>query len=445
MERPLLCLILIDTLNFEVEIPIMNQDLLKPRRLAVALLKTLKEGEGTIARLLRGLPELSATDRGFLSEIVYGVARHEGYLQFVLQKKLKKPLRKLPPDFLLALEVALYQLLFLDKVPAYAIIWEAVESVKARYGAPMARLGNAVLRGVEREIDKWRWKPLNGEVEADDSLAAHYSMPIWLIKRYRALFAQSELLALLSFLNERPAQVLRFNRRKGGVCAVSEGKIDRHHPLYQEGRLSFQSLSSQLVAELVASLVRPGDRLIDVCAGAGGKIFALAEVLGEKARYAAYDIKRESREDCARERERLGLPEVEVVDFIPDEKFNVVLVDAPCSGLGTLQKAPELKWRRSEAELEKFGAEQLKILEFYAPLVAEKGILFYSVCSTEPEENEQVIEKFLVAHPEFEIHSPALPPACKAFTPVTSGFKLYPHRVQSEGFFVSVMRRRKTE
>lgn len=440
-----------------------------PRTRAVDLLAALSRGEQTVDSCLRSEAGVEENDQALLSEIVYGVVRHRRYLEAVLQAFLKKPLAKLPEPAVFALCIALYQLLFLERIPAYAIIWEAVEEVKHRYGASLAKVANGVLRSVERDSERWCWQPAIA-ASPFSNLAIHYSFPDWLVDRWRAQVGEGELAALLSFLAERPDQAVRVNRLKmtrdevkaaleaegypsaippdqSEALVLCDRKLSRAHPLYEQGALSFQSLSSQCVAAFVSRLLHPGAAFFDACAGVGGKVFAIAETWGERCGYTAYDPKAEALETLEREKTRLGLPWVETLSSAEaaalPPRWDVVLVDAPCSGLGTVQKHPELKWRRHEPELARFGDRQAAILGRYAQAVKPGGALVYSVCSTEPEEDGAVITAFLATHPGFETLRPeGGVHEAGVWTEAEGGWRLYPHRVRSEGFFVACLRRK---
>ena len=452
----------------------MEKPVPSARSRALELLLALETSGQTIAGCLRQAAATateSPADAALLSELVYGVVRHRLYLRDVLSRKLAKPLRKLPPELVVILEIALYQLLFLEKIPSYAIIWEAVEAVKRRFGPAMARLGNGVLRTIDREKADWQWQPLPPETADLSALAVRYSCPEWLLLRWRARFSLADLRELLTAFNRRPQQVVRVNPRRGSVAALEDRlvqagtqvhtlphlpqalvidapKIDRRHPSYHAGEISFQSLASQLVVATLAAHLNPGERFLDACAGAGGKLLAVAEQFGETATYGAYDPKPAALDDLTREAARLGLPEITIFRGLESLEatgatWNLVLVDAPCSGLGTLQKHPELKWRRAAADLPRFGERQRDILARYAQAVAPGGTLVYSVCSFEWEETDAVIAAFLKAAPDFALMDLATLPALAAYgTPTPHGVMLYPHRTSSEGFFLAGLRRR---
>lgn len=477
------------------------RDLLQsPRYQAVLLLEQLDRTKETLAGLLRA--QIGVNERAFLSELLYGSVRFRRYLNFVLSHYLKKSPDRLPVAMIYTLHVALYQMLFLDHIPIYATIWEAVETVKQRSGSSLAKVVNGVLRSVERAISRFRWAPLRVDSGPFDleTLAIHYALPTWWVARLARVFDGSELLHTLAFLAERPEQVCRVNRRLQAREVVIDGlrhhfgdarvredaeldmafsvvgsrvkfdtrdqcdahhapddetlfaanrtqKLDRTHPLYLDGSISFQSRSSQFVVKALATLIKPQMSILDACSGAGGKSLALAETFGEACRYVAYDPKVRVRQDLEREKARLGLPFVHVRDDPPTvalypDGFDLVLVDAPCSGMGTLQKNPELRMRQAETDLSRYADGQRVILSQYAPLVAPGGILVYSVCSTEVEENELVIDSFLNQNNNFKFEEVLEARTwCSGARIVDNGYKMYPFDVKSEGFFISLLRR----
>ncbi len=443
------------------------------RSRAVALLERLEAApHETISGLLRAETLCPEKDRGLLAELVYGAVRFRPYLRQVAGHKLRKPMNRLPPRLLFILDIALYQLLFLERVPAYAIIWEAVETAKRAVNRSLAQVANGVLRAVEREIETWRWRPLADFASAaSDAIACHYGLPAELVARWRDRFAPDDFMALMAQTGKRPSIGIRVNaqKEKGGAVAwaaragaegvtatvdprlprtaiLETAALDRRSAAYREGLLSFQSRSSQIAVESVCRLLQPGMQVLDICAGAGGKSLGIAEAFGPDITIDATDPRADALRDFSGELVRLGLSAIRIRDTPPPypdcSAWDLVLVDAPCSGLGTLQKNPELRLRRGLAELPHFAEIELAILESASRWVRPGARLLYMVCTVEPEETEAVVAHFLSRHRDFVADFPTELLELEAFwTRGPAGYFLYPFRVLSEGFFMAAFKR----
>lgn len=389
----------------------------------------LEEGEGADAgaildRILSKNP-LSEKDRRLATELVYGVLRQRGHLDAWIEQYATAPLVRLPPDPVLALRLALYQILFLKKIPDSAAVNTAVEWVKGRLGKSPAGLVNGILREVVRHPGRFRLPDPGREPVAH--LSVKHAHPSWMVARWLSRLGREPTEALLSANNAAPPLTLRVNSRiltqdalikeitaAGGeaeptavspVGLIVRGISPREIPAYQRGGFYVQDEAAQLVSCLVGP--QPGERVLDACAAPGGKATHLVELMEGKGEVVAWDRSEERLATLKENLERMGAAIVRTdrVDALepPEESpFDRILLDAPCSALGILRRAPEGKWGKGESIISRCASLQWKMLDRLAPLLRRGGKLVYATCSTEPEENEEVIERFLSDHPEFE-------------------------------------------
>jgi len=405
-----------------------------------------------------------ARDRAFATQLVYGTLAWQGRLDYHLDRLLRTPRAELDPSVRAALRLGLYQVLFLDRVPSYAAVDSSVRLARRACGAGAAALVNAVLRRATATDDLTL---PNAERDPIGRLAVEWSHPRWLVARWADALG-SELPALLAACNARGGTTLRANAlrttpadlagelsalgmevRRGRWArtalriAKGAGRL-RNATAYREGRLAFQSEASQLVSELLAP--PPGAHVLDVCAAPGGKTAHLAALLAGTGLVAAVDVRpggaARIRDDCRRLHARPILAAAADARRPPFARvFDAVLVDAPCSGLGTLRRHPEVRWRRTPADVARLAALQRDLTDAVASLVRPGGVLVYAVCTLLPEENEDVVTALRAAHPRFAVESAA------SYVPVDlvdgDGFlRTWPHRHDLDGFFAARLRAR---
>jgi 16S rRNA (cytosine967-C5)-methyltransferase len=418
------------------------------RRLAFQVLTDAERGGARLAqRLARPEVEgLSPRDRAFLHELVLGTLRHRGWLDHAIAASIDRALSRVDPAVLTILRLGAYQILRL-RVPDRAAVSESVEL--AREVAPRATgLVNAVLRRLARE-----GAPPEPDPQRDPIawLTTVGSLPRWLAERWRARLGSETARARAAALLETPPVVFRLNPRtpdvearlaREGIVAepmrvpgswrLREGSLGG---LAAEGIVYVQDQGSQMIAHLAA---KTGGRVFDACAAPGGKATLLAD-LGPEARVIAADISPARVATMAGLVARWGAANVQAV--VADARrpplgspLQAVLLDAPCSGLGTLGRHPDIRWRARGAELAGHARRQRELLEAVAPLVAAGGTLVYATCSLEPEENEEVVEPFLETHPEFTI---ATPPAWAEALRDGRFLRTRPERDGGDGFFAA--------
>jgi 16S rRNA (cytosine967-C5)-methyltransferase len=370
-------------------------------------------------------------DRQLSMSLIYGVLRWRGYLDWVIGEFSKHPLAKMKSRTLQALRIGFFQLFFLDRVPASAAINETVQALKdMKQPKWLTGFANGILRNAERQRQTTP-TPFNNMPLPESALLSH---PDWLIRRWKNRYG--DLLAATIFRkNNREAHLcLRanttlttadallkkfkkadINAEPGKYSPLAVKLIDYHGPVihipgFAEGLFQVQDEAAQLVAMLLGPLQKKKSYL-DGCAGLGGKTSHLAQMLPAENTLIAIEPNigrvKKLRENLARLRLETSVTIVEgtVGSLLPEmkEKFAGVLIDAPCSGLGVIRRHPDIRWNRIPGDLLRYQETQSVILNSAAQLLAPGGTLVYATCSTEPEENEEVVNKFLARHSRFSL------------------------------------------
>lgn len=457
----------------------MSNTVSPARKAAFDVLRRLAVEEAFAGSLLAAprYLALSPDDHHLLQELTLGVLRRQGWLDFVIECLAGRPRSRIDPEVLIALRLGLYQLRILTRIPAHAAINESVNLVKMARKQSAAPFVNAVLRASQRAGDL----PA-ARLPADplDRLSIVASTPRWLLERWVSRLGLTEATALATESGLTPVSSFRYNEQitprnvtdewlsaqnivvrptsfvRGGATIVQGSLAPDSRPV-KEGWIYFQEESSQLAARL--SLSNDSGTLPlsfwDACAAPGGKSSLIASELPAGSRHVATD-RSESRlrlmtQLFGRQRlhDRVSVAQVDLTGhspFAPD-CFDRILVDAPCTGLGTLQKHPEIKWRLTPEKIEVQAKRQRVMLESAAASLRPGGLLTYSVCSTESEEGEEVIGWFRDRHPNFRdqtrerlIEIGTDPDSL--LTP-THGARTFPHRHQTEGFFICVLWKRR--
>jgi 16S rRNA (cytosine967-C5)-methyltransferase len=411
-------------------------------------------------------------DRALAAEIVTGTMRWLRSLDFLVEHFARRRVAKIDREVLTILRLSVYQLLHLDRVPAAAVVDDAVDLTRAARKPSATGFVNAVLRTLLRQRSKLPLppRPLPGEDRAMQVayLGITHSHPDWLVSRWlnRHGFDASE--AWVRFNNATPALTVRINTLRATVeeairvlagdgvetervryaphgLVVTEGNPLRRP---QDGLAVVQDEASQLVPLIVNA--QPGERVFDVCASPGGKTLALAAAMRDQGVVVASDV-RARRVDLLRETigasgaRSVRVLQVDTAGELPfGPVFDRVLVDAPCSGLGTIRRDPDIRWRREETDLAGLAARQLELLGRAAATVRPGGRLVYATCSSEPEENEHVVEAFLGAHPEFSLVDtrPEVPEPIRPLMDERGLLRTLPFRDGLEAFFAAALQKR---
>lgn len=361
-------------------------------------------------------------DQGLLTELVAGTVRMRLALDYQLAQRSSRALAALDPPVRTALRLGAFQLLYMDRLPASAVVNDAVALTRRAGKTSAGAMVNAVLRAVARDRARLSWP----ESPAASALATRYSHPEWLVERWLARYGVDGATAWLAFNNRPPRLCLAVNRLKGTREALAarleaegvttEPTTTAPHGLhvtggaalasasFREGWFAVQDEASQLIAEL--GTVTAGQRVLDLCASPGGKTMTLAARAAGGV-LVACDVRPRRVRLLRQTLGRLGIAanivQVAGSGDLPFAAgaFDHVLVDAPCSGLGTVRRDPDIRWSRTPDDLTRFSAAQLVLLQRAARLVAAGGTLVYATCSSEPEENEMVVAAFLAHQPGF--------------------------------------------
>jgi len=409
-------------------------------------------------------------DRALAAEIVTGTLRWQRSLDHLITHFAKRPLIKLDVDIVTILRLSLHQLLHLTRVPGSAVVDDAVDLARLTRKPSATGFVNAVLRSTIRQKTRLPL-PSRPEDSTDrDAVLAYlgvtHSHPDWLVTRWLERYGFDATERWVRFNNDTPPLSLRVNRLRAtredarriladaGIetdeAAVSpdglivvEGNPLRRPP---DGLFFVQDEASQLVA-LVAD-ARPDERVLDLCAAPGGKTTAMAATMGDRGVIVAADV-RPKRMRLLRDTVRLSGSRCTHVIQVPargalpfSDVFDCVLVDAPCSGLGTIRRDPDIRWRRHDGDLAVLADAQIELLDRAAATVVRGGRLVYATCSSEPEENEQVVDRFLERHGEFALSSTAATPALARFIDERGLFRTLPFAHGLEAFFAAVLVRR---
>ncbi|MGE5316117.1 MAG: 16S rRNA (cytosine(967)-C(5))-methyltransferase RsmB [Acidobacteriota bacterium] len=399
------------------------------RGTAVKILNRVERTDAYLDKLLDAelrSSDLNDLDKSLLTEIVTGVLRWQMKLDWVLNGFFHGNFSKAEVTVRNGLRTALYQIMFLDKIPHHAAVNEAVEFIKRIRGEKAGNLVNAVLRTILRNLDGIHYPDIaNG---AAQYLSVMYSHPLWMVRSWMNRYGYAETEKLLAANNAKPQLTLRINTAKTSIdhflellaqqnIAVERSRyIDTfvktatlanlsHTELFRQGYVSVQDESAGIAASLLDA--RPGERVIDLCAAPGGKTTFIGERMQNKGVIVAVD-KYSTRLDLVQEScARLGITNVKCVAAdgveFETEAADKVLLDAPCSGLGVLTKKPDVKIKREQSDIRKLVEIQHQLIDQASSLVKPGGMLIYSTCTIEPDENFSVVRWFLQRHPEFDI------------------------------------------
>jgi len=437
---------------------------MRPRVLAVELLARLEATDAWLTPLLDARlsesPFRDPRDAALLTELTYGATRRRLALDFALRGVSDRRLEALEDRVLAALRLGAYQL-FYARIPARAAVAETVEAVKELGLSRAAGFVNAVLR----KLAALPVQPLPPGEPWAEHVAVRESHPRWLVERWRAAFGTEAAEAMLAADNVPPPLVVRVNSRRTSrdalAALLAEAGLDArptgHSPAglvlaspgrvasvvgHSEGLWQVQDEAAQLVVHYAE--LPPGARALDVCAAPGGKACQLAE----RGPVVAMDLHPRKLETVGREAERLGLAgEVRLLAHdarlpFPQDlgRFDAVLLDAPCSGLGTLRRNPELRYRRTPDDILRLAALQAEMLANAATAVAPGGLLVYAVCSPEPEEGPEQVAAFLAGRADFALAPPEGP--ARADCPLVEGcLRTLPGPEGMDGFFAARLRR----
>ena len=409
---------------------------------------------------------LSDGEKKYISNICSGVVRNLGLIDWKLSDLYNGDYKHMLNKIKTMLRLAMYELDYMDFIPPHATVNEFASLARKKINALAAAQVNGILRNYLRE--KGRYDPEKKFKYIETQLSIKYSFPEWMVKRWIHFWGEEETRQLCAAFNQRPYFDLRINTLRikppeflqiltGNKIEFSQSVIFREVvkvydilkitklKLFAEGLCSVQDESGQLVLDLLEPVT--AGWLVDACAAPGGKLTGMLERQPDGYKIIGMDISRQRlnilRQNCL----RLGLQNYVLVQndatrpALQSSNFKQILIDAPCSGLGSIQKHPDIKWRRSLPEILEFQDLQLRILKAQAELLASGGSMVYSTCTIEPAENEVVIEKFLeINNGDFEIDP--IPDRLAAFSLDRKYLRTFPHRHQMDGSFAVRLRKK---
>jgi 16S rRNA (cytosine967-C5)-methyltransferase len=412
---------------------------------------------------------LSPVDRPFATELVYGTVRRQRTLDVLIDQLGKKKAHQQPLELRIILHLGLYQLRFLDQVPESAAVNTSVELTKATGKAKLSGVVNGILRQYIR-LRESGTDPLELPSDRTSALAIKHSYPDWIVDLWQTQLGWEETEALCDWLNRPPVIDLRVNSLKISVDELAEKfatagiqterlphlpqalRLSEHVglikqlPGYAEGLWTVQDASAQLVSYLVAP--QPGQVVVDTCAAPGGKTTHLAELIGDEGLIWACDRTTSRLKKVQQNLKRLQLNSIKTFtgDSTTATRFegqgDRVLVDAPCSGLGTLHRHADARWRQTPETVAELTVLQLQLLSQAATWVKPHGTLVYATCTLHPAENEAVVQNFLDTHVDWQILPPAADEPAAAFVLPEGWVKVWPHREDMDGFFMVRLGRR---
>jgi 16S rRNA (cytosine967-C5)-methyltransferase len=447
------------------------------RKTALFILNALDKGHNTLDSLLDNVLGggifFSKKDRGFFQALVYGVLRWRGRLDWIIDYFSKTRLNKIDPKVLNILRLGLFQIIYLDRIPVSAAVNTSVEMTKTAAAPWVVPYVNGLLRNA---AVKYRNVPFPDVDKAPETaLATQKSFPNWLVKRWLDRYGLKETGRLCDAINTIPPITVRCNTLKTSrekLVKALEGfaekiEITNYAPdgvfffnpkisipkieAFKKGLFQVQDEAAQLVSLVLNP--RPGETVLDACAGLGGKTGHIAQIMKNSGKLVAMDKDENKLLRLESEMHRLGVSIVttcihDLSNPLNREdlgKFDRILLDAPCSGLGVLRRNPDTKWRASQQNLADCQKRQSLFLDNLEHLVKPSGVLVYAVCSMEPEENESVIKSFLNKHAQFGIEKSPEGLSFEAYSLVNGNgyLKTFPHLNTMDGFFSVCMRRKK--
>lgn len=413
--------------------------------------------------------QLSDRDVALLTEIVYGTVQRRDTLDFYLHTYTKKA-KKIQDWVKILLRLSVYQIVYLDKIPERAVVHEAVQIAKRRGHQGISGFVNGVLRNFLRH-------PLRSFAEIEnpiERLAVETSHPLWLVKRWVDVYGLEETEKMCKTNLLAPQVTVRVNKLKGSVeqiknrleeegISVSYGHLSEDSFIiekgnvartksFQEGYITIQDESSMLVSKALAP--EPNSVVLDCCAAPGGKTTHLAEMMNNEGKVIACDIHEHKIKLIQKAKNRLGLANIETKlldarnasEAFPNESFDYILVDAPCSGFGVIRRKPDLKWSKSERDILEIAKIQQEILQTVSKLLKPGGRLVYSTCTIDREENENMIEHFLRENAHFHLDETLenrLPEKLKCSKRWKKGqITILPHDFYTDGFFIAAMKKK---
>jgi 16S rRNA (cytosine967-C5)-methyltransferase len=453
-----------------------------PRHIALNVLISWHKASLSLDKSLESYSEeisfLSKNDRSLCNALIFGVLRQRESIDWIIRAFSNTSFEKIDIKPLYLLRIALFQIMYMDRIPVFAAINTTINIAKKLSGKKTAGYINAVLRNAAENFSKVALP--NAKDNAAKYISVKFSMPLWLSKRWIQAYGFESTCSLCQQINTIPQITLRTNTLKVDRESLAENlslvakNIQSTDYAYQGisfsnpslpihefetfklGLFQIQDEAAQIITQLLAP--EPGEKILDACAGLGGKTGHIAQSMENKGIIIAADVETKKLESLQLDSKRLGIDIIQtkpinllkasIKDF--DFYFDRVLMDAPCTGLGVMRRNPDTKWKRSKTDIERLAAKQKKMLNAAANLVKPDGILVYAVCSCEREENEEVVHKFLDKRKDFSIdknfkfdnYSNLMTRRISRLITGEGFLKTYPDTNNMDGFFAARLKRK---
>ena len=443
--------------------------MLNARQLAFFALKEVHKGAYADVALDRVLKKasLSDNDRRLMTELVYGSVRRQRTLDALIDQLATKKSHKQPPDLRTILHLGLYQLRYQAKIPTSAAVNTTVALAKDNGFKGLSGFVNGLLRQYARLAEKE--DPLQLPQETIKRLGTLHSFPDWIVKVWTEQFGDLETEQLCRWMNQTPTIDIRINPLKTSleeveaafqsVGVLSQPLIDipqalrlmgrtgsiQKLPGFQEGWWTVQDASAQLVSHLLDP--QPGEVIVDACAAPGGKTTHIAELIGDSGKIWACDRTASRLRKLQENVRRLGFKSIETITADSrnltqlENSADRVLLDVPCSGLGTLHRHADARWRQTPTSVNELSQLQEELLSHVATLVKDGGVLVYATCTLDPRENENIIEAFLTKNPNWKIEYLRLEELGTRYNTSQGYLKVLPHENNMDGFFMTCLRK----
>lgn len=433
----------------------------KTVREKVAQILTDIEKDDTYLQLAlkKELDTLEAKDKGFANELIYGTIKWRLRLDYVLDQFSKTPVKKMKPFVRQLMRMSVYQILFLDKVPTSAAINEAVKIMHKRKMSNLSGFVNGVLRNIDRNKSEITYP----------NLSVYYSIPEWIITRWMKYYGEMETKAICESLSQRARVCIRINTLKTtkdkvkallseeGITVLEEGFLPEslyihapsgihHSPSFKAGLWTVQDESAMLVGHVLGP--EKGDEILDVCSAPGGKTVHLAELMQNEGHIIGADVHEHKIELIEKNAKRLGASIVEgklqdgmLINEDWKEKFDKILLDAPCSGLGIIKRKPDIRYAKDETEIRDINNIQRKLLKNAINYLKKDGILVYSTCTLTQEENQNMVEYALSLGLQLDAIPYDMPACLKPYIKDNAYIEILPHVTDTDGFFMARFRK----
>ena len=401
-------------------------------------------------------------DHGFVRGLVWGVVRRLKTLDGIIAASSLR--KQIDPEVRNILRLGLYQLIYCkDDIPDYAALGESVELAKKAHSPAVAGFVNAVLRKAQRAQDGETL--YEGPPDVPSAISLKFSYPLWMVNRWMERFGSRETIAICEAGNTPGKMTIRANLDElyrdalkdllesegahtepcrfspDGLRFISNPRLETLAS-FKRGLFCVQDEASQMISYMPS--VAPGDDILDLCCGSGTKSVHMAQLARNGAKITAVDSSAGQLDLARKNIKTFGVKNIKLIKAdvlkLADLKAKIVLLDAPCSGLGAIRHKPDIKWNRLESDIKtRYPKLQLELLNAAAECVKPGGTLVYCTCTTEPEENEQVVEKFLSSHGKFEVVKPDLPLSAEELITAGGYFRTFTHLHGTDGFFAAKM------